>query len=141
MKIMTETVIGQPVSHRGAPRATAIALALACLATALTGCVYRMPIQQGNFLDPTMVSQVKAGMTRSQVRYILGTPMVAWSFDNSRWDYGYYLKMKRLQTPRRAHVTVYFADNVVARVDSDVKDSVIAPINARPVAASEPRDR
>ena len=50
---------------------------LALLAPAsLTGCVYRMNIQQGNYLDGKTVDQLKVGMTRSQVRYLLGTPMV-----------------------------------------------------------------
>ena len=63
-----------------------------------TACVYRMPIQQGNYLDPAVIAQVKPGMTHSQVRYLLGTPMVPGAFDNARWDYDYYLKTRRLQT-------------------------------------------
>ncbi len=43
---------------------------------ALKGCVYHMPIQQGNFLEQRAVSQLQVGMTRSQVRYLLGTPML-----------------------------------------------------------------
>ena len=46
----------------------------------LSGCVYRMPIQQGNYLDPAVDAQVKPGMTHSQVRYLLGTPMVPGGF-------------------------------------------------------------
>ena len=60
-------------------------------AALLAACVYRMPIRQGNYLDPTAVAQVKPGMTHSQVRYLLGTPMVPGGFDNARWDYDYYL--------------------------------------------------
>jgi outer membrane protein assembly factor BamE len=66
-----------------------LGMALTALAS---GCVYRINIQQGNFLDQAAVEQVKAGMTRSQVRYLLGTPMVADSFNKERWDYIYYLK-------------------------------------------------
>jgi len=65
------------------------------LCATASGCVYRINIQQGNFLDQTAVEQVKAGMTRSQVRYLLGTPMVADSFNKERWDYIYYLKKGR----------------------------------------------
>ena len=57
-----------------------------------SGCVYRINIQQGNFLDQAAVDQVKPGMTRSQIRYLLGTPMVADPFAKDRWDYIYYLK-------------------------------------------------
>ena len=57
------------------------------LAVALQGCVYRVDIQQGNLLDVEQVDQVEVGMTRSQVRFLLGTPMVIDSFDADRWDY------------------------------------------------------
>ena len=101
---------------------------------ALGGCVYRIPIEQGNYLDPATIAQVKVGMTHSQVRFLLGTPMVPGGFDNSRWDYDYYLKLSRLRSPARAHATVYFQDNLVARVDSDVKKPPILPGIGRPIA-------
>jgi outer membrane protein assembly factor BamE len=112
------------------------AVALAALgALAVSACVYRMPIQQGNFLDPAVIAQVQPGMTQTQVRYLLGTPLVPQSFDNSRWDYQYYLKERRLQQPRRGHVTVHFKNDLVERVETDVKDSSQVPLSTRPVAA------
>lgn len=81
------------------------------------GCVYRINIQQGNFLDQAAVEQVKAGMTRSQVRYLLGTPMVADSFNKERWDYIYYLKKGRSRHVDSRRVTVYFDGEKVARLD------------------------
>jgi outer membrane protein assembly factor BamE len=87
------------------------------LGAAAAGCVYRINIQQGNFLDQTAVEQVKAGMTRSQVRYLLGTPMVADSFDKERWDYIYYLKKGRSRHVDSRRVTVYFDGDKVARLD------------------------
>ncbi len=103
------------------------------------GCVYRMPIQQGNYLDPAAIAQIKPGMTHSQVRYLLGTPMVPGAFDNSRWDYDFYLKTKRLRGPGRGHVSVYFTDNLVARVDSDVTTAPYAFLNLRGAQAPDPR--
>jgi outer membrane protein assembly factor BamE len=82
-----------------------------------SGCVYRINIQQGNFLDQTAVEQVKAGMTRSQVRYLLGTPMVADSFNKERWDYIYYLKKGRNSHVDSRRVTVYFDGDKVAKLD------------------------
>jgi outer membrane protein assembly factor BamE len=87
------------------------------LGAAASGCVYRINIQQGNFLDQAAVEQVKAGMTRSQVRYLLGTPMVADSFDKERWDYIYYLKKGRSRHVDSRRVTVYFEGDKVARLD------------------------
>jgi len=82
-----------------------------------SGCVYRINIQQGNFLDQGAVDQVKEGMTRSQVRYLLGTPMVADSFDKARWDYIYYLKKGRSGHVDSRRVTVYFDGDKVAKLD------------------------
>ncbi|HTD72743.1 MAG TPA: outer membrane protein assembly factor BamE [Steroidobacteraceae bacterium] len=82
-----------------------------------SGCVYRINIQQGNFLNQSAVDTVKEGMTRSQVRYLLGTPMVADSFDKGRWDYIYYLKKGRSRHVDSRRVTVYFDGDKVARLD------------------------
>jgi len=91
-----------------------VGLGLGVLAS---GCVYRINIQQGNFLDQAAVEQVKAGMTRSQVRYLLGTPMVADSFNKERWDYIYYLKKGRSSHVDSRRVTVYFDGDKVAKLD------------------------
>ncbi len=89
------------------------------------GCVYRINIQQGNYLDQAAVDQVKAGMTRSQVRYLLGTPLVADSFNKERWDYIYYLKKGRTRHVDSRRVTVYFDGEKVARLDKP-SDAVAA---------------
>ena len=70
-------------------------LLLAAGALLASGCVYKMNIQQGNYLVAESVSQLKEGMTRSQVRFLLGTPMVEDDFHKDRWDYVYYLRKGR----------------------------------------------
>jgi len=115
-------------------RAAGVLLLAAGLAGA-AGCVYHMPIQQGNHLDATTIAQVKTGMTRAQVRYLLGTPMVPGGFENDRWDYDYYLKLRHLQHPRRSHVVVYFRNDLVDHVDSDVKGNPAEHIITKPVNA------
>ena len=87
------------------------------LGAVASGCVYRINIQQGNFLDQAAVEQVKAGMTRSQVRYLLGTPMAADTFNKERWDYIYYLKKGRSRHVDSRRVTVFFEGDKVARLD------------------------
>jgi len=111
----------------GAARAAAL-LALLPLTALLGACVYQMPVRQGNYLDPAVVAQVKPGMTQSQVRYLLGTPMIPATFDNARWDYDYYLNLHRLSTPPRAHVTIYFSNDVVSRVVSHVTKAPVTYI-------------
>jgi outer membrane protein assembly factor BamE len=104
-------------------------LIAAGFALAAGGCVYRINIQQGNFLKQTDVDQVQAGMTRSQVRYLLGTPMVADSFNKERWDYIYYLKKGRTRHVDSRRVTVYFDGDKVARLDKPT-DAVAAQQDA-----------
>jgi outer membrane protein assembly factor BamE len=95
------------------------AIAVAVLAAALTsGCVYRVAVQQGNFLDARQVSQLQDGMTRSQVRFLLGTPMLPDAFDNDRWDYLYYLKLGRGGVTEQRRLTVFFEDDRVARIEN-----------------------
>jgi outer membrane protein assembly factor BamE len=127
-----------PAARALAPRAAGAICLLAGLAAA-SGCVYRIPIQQGNYLDPAAIAQIKPGMTHSQVRYLLGTPMVPGAFDAGRWDYDYYLKTRRLEKPTRGHVVVFFSDDLVARVESDVKNAPSVPLSPRGVTAPEPR--
>jgi outer membrane protein assembly factor BamE len=105
---------------------------LVCLALAASGCVYRMDIQQGNFLKEDDVAKLKVGMTRSQVRFLLGTPMVADSFKPDRWDYVYYVKpgKGRRQISRR-HVVVYFAGDQVDRMERPDGDAAAAAAAAQ----------
>jgi outer membrane protein assembly factor BamE len=96
--------------------AALLLLVLAGLSGA-AGCVYRMPIQQGNFLEESTIQQLETGMTRSQVMFLLGTPMVPAGFDSNRWEYYYYFKTKRLKRAEERRVTVYFENDKVARVE------------------------
>ena len=115
-------------------RAAGMLLLAAGLAGA-AGCVYHMPIQQGNHLDAATVAQIKTGMTRAQVRYLLGTPMVPGGFQNDRWGYDYYLKLRHLQHPRRNHVVVYFRNDLVDHIESDVKGNPAEHVITKPVNA------
>jgi outer membrane protein assembly factor BamE len=84
-------------------------LAVAAFVLAVLGaCVHRIDIQQGNFLDKDDIDRISVGMTRVQVRALLGTPMVADPFQGSRWDYVYYMKQGRLKKPEQRHFIVYF---------------------------------
>jgi len=83
-----------------------------------SGCVYKMNIQQGNYLVAESVSQLKEGMTRSQVRFLLGTPMVPDAFDEDRWDYYYFFSSQKFKQPLKRRLTVYFEDDKVLRFEN-----------------------
>jgi outer membrane protein assembly factor BamE len=108
------------ILHRTWARLPSVcAVALALVAPTLGGCVYRMNIQQGNYLEGKTVDQLQVGMTRSQVRYLLGTPMVPAVFDKDRWDYVYYFKRGRLRKPEERHLIVLFKEDKVTRFERD----------------------
>ena len=96
-----------------------LALGLASLSVLLGGCVYRMPIQQGNYIDGSAVRQLKVGMTRSQVLYLLGTPMIKDPFDVDRWDFVYFYKHGYFSRPYESRVTVFFKNGKVSRFTLD----------------------
>jgi outer membrane protein assembly factor BamE len=89
---------------------------------------YRMNVQQGNFLEIKDVDQVEVGMTRSQVRFLIGTPMVADPFNVERWDYVFFFKVGRTRNEVTSHLTIWFEDDRVVRIDrpSDFQDSAVA---------------
>ena len=91
---------------------------LATGALLASGCVYKMNIQQGNYLVADSVSQLKEGMTRSQVRFLLGTPMVPDAFDDDRWDYYYFFSSQKFKEPLKRRLTVYFEDDKVQRFEN-----------------------
>lgn len=88
---------------------------------ALAACVYRIDIQQGNLLDDEDIDQVEVGMTRSQVQFLLGTPMIADSFHRDRWDYAYYLRRGRSPDVVQRWVVVHFDNDRVARIERDLE--------------------
>jgi outer membrane protein assembly factor BamE len=96
-------------------------LLITVAALALAACVYRIDIQQGNLLDEDDINQVDLGMTRSQVQFVLGTPMVSDSFHRDRWDYAYYYRRGRSPDADRRWVVVYFQNDRVQRIDRDLE--------------------
>jgi len=95
-------------------RVTLTSLALAVL---LSACVYRAPIQQGNLLEAKDIDQITVGMTQAQVRYVLGTPMVADPFSNNRWDYVYYFKLSKMPEAKKQQLVVFFENGNVTRLE------------------------
>jgi outer membrane protein assembly factor BamE len=84
-----------------------------------SGCVYRANIAQGNVVKEEDLAQVEIGMTRNQVRFLLGTPMIDDPFHRDRWDYVYYVKIGRGSTFAKRWVTVFFEDDLVSEILPD----------------------
>ena len=81
---------------------------------------YRMEIQQGNFVSQEMVSQLKLGMSKDQVRFVLGTPLITDSFHADRWDYIFRRQKSGSKQLEHHRLAVFFEDSKLVRMDSDV---------------------
>ena len=80
---------------------------------------HKMDVQQGNVVTQEMISKLQSGMTRSQVRFALGTPLVVDPFHADRWDYVYrYDKRGEMVEYRR--IVVIFDGDKLARIEGDV---------------------
>jgi outer membrane protein assembly factor BamE len=117
--------------------------ALACAAAMLlAGCatveeymptlrsfgVYKIDINQGNYLSQDMVDRLKVGMTRQQVRLVLGTPLVNSAFRDNRWDYIYeFARQGKVREHRQ--FTVYFAEDKLARWEGDEMPPSVVDLN------------
>jgi outer membrane protein assembly factor BamE len=99
-------------------RVLILTLLLIC-AAASSGCVYKAALSQGNLLKQEDLDQVKVGMTRNQVRFLLGTPMIDDPFHEERWDYVYYLKVGRDNATYKRWVSIFFDGDNVSRIVAD----------------------
>jgi outer membrane protein assembly factor BamE len=79
---------------------------------------YRPDVQQGNVITSDMVDQLRPGMTRDQVKFMLGTPLLTDAFHPDRWDYLYFLN-PRSGSPQRRNLVIWFKDNRLERFKSD----------------------
>lgn len=94
---------------------------------------HTMEIQQGNYISQEMVAKLQPGMTREQVRFIMGTPLVADPFHADRWDYVYTRRAVRSTELEHRRVSAFFKDGLLERVDGDV-----VPQSAPPAAEGRP---
>jgi outer membrane protein assembly factor BamE len=85
-----------------------------------TSIVYKPVIQQGNVVTQEQINQLQPGMTKRQVRFLLGTPMLTDVFHANRWDYAFTQGIGSVPTDRR-QVTVFFEDERLARITGDLR--------------------
>jgi len=99
----------------------ALVLLSACGFVGFPG-VYRINVEQGNIVTPEMAAQLKPGMSRRQVKFILGTPLIQDTFDEDRWDY-LYSKRNGKKVLSEALLTVRFDGDQLINVSGDLAPS------------------
>jgi len=99
---------------------------------------YRIEIQQGNFLSQEMVSRLKPGMSKDQVRFVLGTPLITDSFHADRWDYVFRRQRANSSELEQRRIAVFFEDGKLKRVAGDVTPAADAAGGKAPEAQQAP---
>ena len=97
-------------------------LILICIIS--TSCVYRPDLQQGNLLKIENIDRIELGMTKSQIRYLLGGPVMGNPYESDRWDYIYLYQNRMNAEPsaddQRYWLIVNFEDGKVTQIEKDV---------------------
>ena len=108
-------------------------ITLIAAAVTLSGCSFGLPklkvprvhkisVQQGNVITQEMIDRLKPGMTRNQVAYIMGEPVIRNTFDEDRWDYLYTIEVPGIFA-QQIHVTLFFENEVLAYFTGDLAPS------------------
>ena len=93
-------------------------------ASLLAGCesllptAHKIDIQQGNQVQAEDLDRLQPGMTREQVKFLLGTPLIQDAFHQNRWDYLYYL-VPGNEKPRQSRVSLYFDQDTLVKIDRE----------------------
>ena len=107
-------------------------------ALALSGCgfVYKIDVQQGNYVTQDLVAKLKPGMTKAEVRQLLGTPLLIDAFHANRWDY-YFSSVKAGKKADAKRFSVFFKDDKVESFGGNNQPAAPPPVGqgAPPTAA------
>ncbi len=113
-----------------------VSLSISC--SYLPSLPYKIDIQQGNVVTEDMVEKLRLGMTRSQVRFVLGSPLITDVFHINRWDYVYSLAPSgRLSEKRR--LSVFFDGDLLTHIEGDFKLPIL-PANDLPLPSPNSTD-
>ena len=109
------------------------------LATAVltSGCIYKLDVQQGNVVTQESVSKLKKGMTKSDVRNLLGTPLLMDAFHGNRWDY-YFSAEVRGKVTDRTKFSVFFENDRLVSITGDIKAAAASSAANVPAGAAAP---
>ena len=107
-------------------RTIATVAAAFAVAAMTTSCalprVYKVTVQQGNVITQKMVDGLRPGMSRDQVAYIMGEPVIRNPFDQDRWDYVYTLRVPGVVSDR-TKMSLFFTDGMLSHFVGDLAPS------------------
>ena len=85
----------------------------------VTPTFYKLDVRQGNYLDSELIGRLQVGMSKRQVQFLLGTPLIADPFHQTRWDYLYSFRPEGGDETEKYHVSLYFEGDTLARITGD----------------------
>ncbi|MCB1733978.1 MAG: outer membrane protein assembly factor BamE [Gammaproteobacteria bacterium] len=97
--------------------------------------VFKIDVPQGNIVTQEMVNQLKPGMNKRQVLFVMGTPMLTDTFHPERWDYVYRIQPGG-ESAEQFRITLYFQDETLAGMEGDLR-----PMSAQEMAQFQPEER
>ena len=105
---------------------------------ALAGCglVYTIDVQQGNYVTQDVAAKLKQGMTKAEVRQLLGTPLLVDAFHSNRWDY-FFSNVKRGKAENRTRLSIFFENDKVANFIGEARPALPPPVGVAPPTATK----
>jgi len=87
----------------------------------LPNIVYKMDIQQGNVINQDMVNKLRPGMKKTQIRFLMGTPPIADTFHENRWDYLYTHSKAGYDDEKPRRVSLFFENDRLVRLEGTMR--------------------
>jgi len=106
-------------------------IAILLISIAASGCVYKIDVQQGNYITQDLVEKLKPGMTKAEVKGLLGTPLLADAFHADRWDYYFSNKPHRMPL-ETARVSILFKEEKLVSVEGAGRPPGTSPSRSAP---------
>ncbi|TKB43097.1 outer membrane protein assembly factor BamE [Thalassotalea mangrovi] len=112
-------------------RALSLSILLGLATTFASGCVYRIDVPQGNYIEQKQIDKLQIGMSKDQVKFVLGNPVIVDTFNDDKWYYVYNFKSGRDQAfDSEKKLVLTFEGDVLAKAEGDfeIPESFYTPI-------------
>lgn len=121
-------------------------LAAGCSWTPLDSVVYKLDIKQGNIIEQSDINQLRPGMEKRQVQFLMGSPMIVDTFNQDRWEYIYRRHLSGSAPSENTRVSLFFDNNKLVRIEGDLRpqpvdDSVAKKAEIIEVPLKEKEDK